>query len=401
MTGLQGYANKPLKELNISNNYIRSSLEPMSSSSLEYFNDRHNRLTGSIFDFSNKTNLNYFNISNNNLTGYIGNNIPPTLTGFFAADNNLRSSAVTKILSGFQNMVLNNNISNGYIYLDGVGNQPPNLDGLLYSGFLVARGWKVKCNPNIFNNPNSPIISTTFGATNTTLTNLNLRSLFPGTYTTPQQVYVKIQGNVGSSSLKTNNDPSIRVGTWPAGTKILLENVGPVAGGTSCNPTNGVIAGRGGSTCGSQGANFYSVTDAIWVDSVVQLLILNNGIIGGGGAVGSDGGGQCGEGGGGAGIPAGQVGIGNGSLSPGQPGYDPNKCCGGGLESAGTILCGGGVDSNNGSAPGGNLGSNSAPRGESNSLAGFAIKLTGGASYSFVPWSSNPSFAGDARVGSL
>ena len=218
-----------------------------------------------------------------------------------------------------------------------------------------------------------------------TLYQLNLRSIFDAASTpltaSTKKVCFKIKGNVGASNKNTN--PAIDVGDWtnnPAGLmymKIGLE-VGPLKGG-GCNPTNGVIAGAGGPTCGNRNG-LVGPTTAIKIRNGTQLEIVNNGVIGGGGATGADNPCCCGEGGGGAGIPPG--GKNGGGAWP--------ICCE--FEDAGQILCGG--NGGGGSNKGGGLGANGGHIGDNHPQPGCAIEAEGNAVYTI----RGNGFAGEGKI---
>jgi hypothetical protein len=190
----------------------------------------------------------------------------------------------------------------------------------------------------------------------------------------------RFEGNTGAKD-KPDASPAIDTGDWPAGTTLKIIN-GPVIGG-GCNPTAGVIAGRGDGYCGGGGKG----TAAIHVRAGIHLIIVNDGKIGGGGGVGGDTGGPCGEGGPGAGIPAGTNNGGGGG----------NTCCGG--EGPASVLCGG--NGGGGSGSGGNLGNPGGCGSYCQTNANPAIKLGAGASFAFDAISSRPFFEGQGIVTSL
>jgi hypothetical protein len=227
------------------------------------------------------------------------------------------------------------------------------------------------------------------GTEDITLYQLNLRSIFDAASTpltaSTKKVCFKIKGNVGGSN--KNSEPAIDVGDWtnnPAGLmymKIGLE-VGPLKG-NGCNPTNGVIAGAGGPTCGYNNG-LVGPGPAIKIRNGTQLEIINNGVIGGGGAQGADNPNTCGEGGGGAGIPGGGS---NG-------GGDYPVCCD--AEGPGQVLCGGkgGGPYGSTSNKGGDLGQNGGHIQNSNPQPGCALIVEGNAAYTL----KGNGFAGEGRV---
>jgi hypothetical protein len=138
----------------------------------------------------------------------------------------------------------------------------------------------------------------TYTLTMDNLRNANLRLLFPSSYISAgDKVIFKVKGNIGGSI--GNNSASIDTGTWPAGIGLLL--IVPSVKGDGCNPSEGVVAGRGQGYCGPGPAP----TSAIMIRNGVTLSIENHGKIGSGGARGTDNMCCCGEGGPGAGIPPG------------------------------------------------------------------------------------------------
>ena len=227
------------------------------------------------------------------------------------------------------------------------------------------------------------------GTEDVTLYQLNLRSIFDAASTpltaSTKKVCFKIKGNVGGSN--QNSEPAIDVGDWtnnPAGLmymKIGLE-VGPLKG-NGCNPTNGVIAGAGGPTCGNING-LVGPGPAIKIRNGTQLEIVNNGVIGGGGAQGADNPNTCGEGGGGAGIPGG----GN------NGGGDYPICCD--AEGPGQVLCGGkgGGPYGSTSNKGGDLGQNGGHIQNNHPQPGCALIVEGNASYTL----KGNGFAGEGKI---
>lgn len=197
---------------------------------------------------------------------------------------------------------------------------------------------------------------------------VNLRNELPYATDLQSEIIFNIIGNLGADT----NQPAIDTGGFPTGTTIKI-NVPPIVGSNPCNPTAGVVAGRGGA---SRIAN----TPAIIVRNGINLIIKNDGKIGSGGPQGADNPCCCGEGGPGAGIPA------NGGSCGG--------CCGG--EGAATILCGG--NGAGGSSAGAGLGGQPSWIDNNRPRAAPCIVLYPGATYSFDPASKNPFFEGLALV---
>lgn len=138
----------------------------------------------------------------------------------------------------------------------------------------------------------------TYTLTMDNLRNANLRLLFPASnISAGDKVIFKVKGNIGGSI--GNDSASIDTGAWPAGIGLLL--IVPSVKGDGCNPSEGVVAGRGAGYCGPGPAP----TPAIMIRNGVILSIENHGKIGSGGARGTDNMCCCGEGGPGAGIPPG------------------------------------------------------------------------------------------------
>jgi len=193
---------------------------------------------------------------------------------------------------------------------------------------------------------------------------VNLRNEVPYDIEPDSEVIFNIVGNLGAA----NDQPAIDTGYWPTGTTIKI-NVPEIVGSDPCNPTAGVVAGRGG-------ASRRTHTSAIIVRNGINLIIKNDGKIGSGGTPGADNPCCCGEGGPGAGIPA------NGGSCGG--------CCGG--EGAASILCGG--NGAGGSSAGAGLGGQSSWIQNNRPRAAPCIVLYPGATYSFDPASKNPFFEG-------
>jgi len=208
-----------------------------------------------------------------------------------------------------------------------------------------------------------------FGSSGNWLGSINLRNIFnaafPGITGSVRVVFTQA-GNVGA----TNRSFALRTGTWDAGSEIVL-NVPSTAGQTEA-ATNGLILGAG------QDANRNAGSPAIILD--YNLTLVNNGIIGGGGATGIDRGGPRGNGGGGAGYPPG------GS----SEGSEPGSLFRGGTGSGGSGAGGGlGKGSTSARGSGGNY---------PNSTY-YPALVTQGWTYNFDPASTNPWFAGAYNLG--
>lgn len=121
------------------------------ATSLINFNCSYNYLTGSIPYLVSCSNLTYFNCSYNQLTEYSGSSgggfatgpgVSPTLTSFYAQNNQLKAIDVDNILYDLDK----SGATNGVVNLSGSANAAPTGTGLSYTASLVSKGWLVYVN---------------------------------------------------------------------------------------------------------------------------------------------------------------------------------------------------------------------------------------------------------------
>lgn len=127
------------------------------------------------------------------------------------------------------------------------------------------------------------------GEVDTNTYNVNLRSSFVSAYpaiTSPVEITFEMRGNIGSLS---TGSYSLDTGVWPAGS-ILTLTVPPISGGSGTwagytNPANGVLAGKGGDGVTTGCCDNYGPVNPGGSAILLRhpLVIINNGIIGGGG----------------------------------------------------------------------------------------------------------------------
>ena len=165
----------------------------------------------------------------------------------------------------------------------------------------------------------------TIGTANTNTLNVNLYNAYVAVHGVPaaaKNVEFTVAGNIGSSSSAT---AALDTGSWPAGSTIKL--IVPAVSDASNSPANGMVAGKGGNSRSSCGATPTAGGNAIHLN--YNLIIQNNGIIGGGGGAGAEDLKGCNTGciiggGGGAGISSGvqggACGYSGGQYGPGAPG---------------------------------------------------------------------------------
>jgi hypothetical protein len=110
-----------------------------------------NALTGSIPYLVSCSNLVYFNCSDNKLSDYSGSSgggfatgpgVSPTLTSFYAQNNQLKAIDVDNILYDLDK----SGATNGVVNLSGSANAAPTVFGLSYTASLVSKGWLVYVN---------------------------------------------------------------------------------------------------------------------------------------------------------------------------------------------------------------------------------------------------------------
>ncbi len=130
-----------LQQFDCSNNELTGSIpDLLNNTELTGLYCSNNQITGSIPDLSNNTELISLYCSNNQITNYVGNLL--TVKYLYASYNLLTQAAVDNILSA----LVNGNVHDGRVDLDGSGNSAPSSSGLASVATLESRGKIVNVN---------------------------------------------------------------------------------------------------------------------------------------------------------------------------------------------------------------------------------------------------------------
>lgn len=108
-----------------------------------------NAFTGAIPDCAGMNILNYVQVSYNNLTDFTGG-VEPSVSRFYAHNNNLTQTAVDNILQAFVDAgrsAPNYDMSEAIINVSGTNNSHPSSTGLANANILRSRGWSVIVSP--------------------------------------------------------------------------------------------------------------------------------------------------------------------------------------------------------------------------------------------------------------